>query len=452
MIRFKSIMSRIMFLHVIALVITAVLLPLLLYALVSSTATDLHRQTMRDRAESIVRYLRTSPDGRWSLDLPPGLRDQFSEVYGRYSYAILDGEGRVLFSSRKDQAAVFPSDARMPGVEFLEMRSGSRFISGVSLRSDIDGRGVWVQVAEDFAHRDVVIDDIVADFFQRVGWITLPILLLLLATDIIIFRRALRPLMQASERAQNIGPARTDLRLPIDRIPQEIVPLVHAVNQALDRLDHGFRVQREFTADAAHELRTPLTVLRTRLDTLEDQRIARALQADVEGMVHIVNQLLDIAELETFVIDPQEKADLHKVCAEVAEFIAPLALAQGKSVALLGAEAPVWIKGNEEMLRRAVRNLVENAIRYTPQGTTVEIAVGDGGTLDVLDQGPGIAETERELIFRRFWRGDRRRSGSAGLGLSIVRQIVESHSGTIAITTRPNGGAHFSLRFNRCDL
>ncbi|MEW6450507.1 MAG: ATP-binding protein [Pseudomonadota bacterium] len=451
MIRFKSIMSRIMFLHVIALVITAVLLPLLLYALVSSTATDLHRQTMRDHAESIARYLRTSPDGRWSLDLPPGLRDQFSEVYGRYSYAILDGEGRVLFSSRKDQAAVFPSDARMPGVEFLEMRSGSRFISGVSLRSDIDGRGVWIQVAEDFAHRDVVIDDIVADFFQRVGWITLPILLLLLATDIIIFRRALRPLMQASERAQNIGPARTDLRLPVDRIPQEIVPLVHAVNQALDRLDHGFRVQREFTADAAHELRTPLTVLRTRLDTLEDQRIARALQTDVEGMVHIVNQLLDIAELETFVVDPQEKADLHKVCAEVAEFIAPLALAQGKNIALLGAETPVWIKGNEEMLRRAVRNLVENAIRYTPQGTTVEIVVGDGGTLDVLDQGPGIAETDRELIFRRFWRGDRRRSGSAGLGLSIVRQIVESHSGTIAITTRPNGGAHFSLRFNRCD-
>lgn len=346
---------------------------------------------------------------------------------------------------------MFPSDARMPGVEFLEMRSGSRFISGVSLRSDIDGRGVWIQVAEDFAHRDVVIDDIVADFFQRVGWITLPILLLLLATDIIIFRRALRPLMQASERAQNIGPARTDLRLPVDRIPQEIVPLVHAVNQALDRLDHGFRVQREFTADAAHELRTPLTVLRTRLDTLEDQRIARALQTDVEGMVHIVNQLLDIAELETFVVDPQEKADLHKVCAEVAEFIAPLALAQGKNIALLGAETPVWIKGNEEMLRRAVRNLVENAIRYTPQGTTVEIVVGDGGTLDVLDQGPGIAETDRELIFRRFWRGDRRRSGSAGLGLSIVRQIVESHSGTIAITTRPNGGAHFSLRFNRCD-
>ena len=99
---------------------------------------------------------------------------------------------------------------------------------------------------------------------------------------------------------------------------------MQAVNQALDRLEAGFRVQREFTADAAHELRTPLTILRSRIDTLADRGISKALHQDIEGMARIVSQLLDIAELETFSIDPLEKADLRAICAEVAEFAAPL--------------------------------------------------------------------------------------------------------------------------------
>ena len=174
-------------------------------------------------------------------------------------------------------------------------------------------------------------------------------------------------------------------------------------------------------------------------------------RSDVENMARIVNQLLDIAELDTFEVDPQEKADLHAVCAEVAEFIAPLALSQKKNIALLGADGPVWIRGNAEMLRRAVRNLTENAIKHTPEGTTVEVIVGSDGTLKVIDEGPGIPETERELIFRRFWRRDRRRVDGAGLGLAIVRQIVERHSGTITVGITSTGGAQFTLQFVRCE-
>jgi signal transduction histidine kinase len=221
------------------------------------------------------------------------------------------------------------------------------------------------------------------------------------------------------------------------------------VNQALDRLEAGFRVQREFTADAAHELRTPLTILRTRIDALADQGVSKALHKDIDGMARIVNQLLDIAELETLSIDPLEKADLRAICAEVAEFAAPLALAQGKNIALSGSDGPVWINGNAEMLSRAIRNLVENAINYSPPGTTVEIVVEDGGTVRVLDEGPGIKADERELIFRRFWRRDRRRTEGAGLGLSIVQRIADAHAATISVENRPTGGAKFSLSFAR---
>jgi signal transduction histidine kinase len=291
----------------------------------------------------------------------------------------------------------------------------------------------------------------VEDFFKHVGWITLPILLVLLVADIAIFRRALLPLRQASDIAQHIGPARTDIRLPLNEIPSEVRPLVSAVNKALDRLDEGFRVQREFTADAAHELRTPLSILRARVETLDDPRIAEALHSDIEAMSRVVGQLLDIAELEAFTIDPSERADLQGACAEVAQFIAPLALGQGREIALLGATAPVWVKGNGEMIKRAIRNLAENAIRHAPKGTLVEFVVEENGTVKVQDRGPGISNEERELIFQRFWRRNRNQQGSSGLGLSIVQRIAELHGAAIDVQNRTTGGAQFSIAFPRAD-
>ena len=449
MISFKSIFSRIIFLHVIALVITAIVMPVVLYWFFKWAANDLHDQAMRDQAQLVAHYLGLRADGSWTLDLPPALEDIYSQAVGRYAYAVVDDAGRVLFSSSKDRSQIFVTDPRSSDISYLETRRGKAAISGVSLLKEVDGRKVWVQVGEDLAHRDVIVDDIVADFFKRVGWITLPMLLSLLAIDIVIFRRALRPLLNASELAKKINPRRTDIRLPLEEMPKEILPLVQAVNQALDRLEAGFRVQREFTADAAHELRTPLTILRSRVDTLADRGISKVLHKDIEGMARIVNQLLDIAELETFSIDPLEKADLRAICAEVAEFAAPLALAQGKNIALSGSDAAVWVNGNPEMLSRAIRNLVENAINYSPPGTTVEIVVEDSGMVRVLDEGPGIKEDERELIFQRFWRRDRRRTEGAGLGLSIVQRIADTHAATISVENRPTGGARFSLRFAR---
>ena len=449
MISFNSIFSRIIFLHVIALVITAIFMPLVLYYFFKWAANDLHDQAMREQAELVAHYLVLRPDGSWTLDLPPALHDVYSQAVGRYAYAVLDDSGRVLFSSLKGRSSIFSADPRSPDVAYLETRRGNAAVSGVSLVKEMDGRKVWVQVGEDLAHRDVIIDDIVADFFKRVGWITLPMLLFLLAIDIVIFRRALRPLLNASEMAKKINPNRTDVRLPPEEIPKEILPLVQAVNQALDRLEAGFRMQREFTADAAHELRTPLTILRSRVDTLADRGVSKALHQDIEGMARIISQLLDIAELESFSIDPHEKADLRTICAEVAEFAAPLALAKGKNIALSGSDAPVWVNGNPEMLSRAIRNLVENAINYAPPGTTVEIVVEGSGMVRVLDEGPGIKEEERALIFQRFWRRDRRRTGNAGLGLSIVQRIADTHAATISVENRPTGGANFSLSFAR---
>ena len=280
----------------------------------------------------------------------------------------------------------------------------------------------------------MLIDDIVREFFGRVGWITIPILLSLLVIDVSIFRKALSPLLKASDMAEEIGPERTDVRLPLEEMPSEIRPLVDTINQALERLERGFLVQRDFTADAAHELRTPLSILQARIDTIPDKAIAKELSRDIARMKRIVSQLLDMAELEAFSVGPGDSADLKAVCVDVAEFVAPLAVAEGKQILLEAPETPVPVNGNAEVLFRAVRNIAENAIRHTPKGGTVTIAVRPEGAVSVADEGPGIPLSEREQIFQRFWRKDRRGSSGTGLGLSIVRRIMDAHRGEINIS------------------
>ncbi|SEM64607.1 ATP-binding protein [Bradyrhizobium sp. OK095] len=432
---FKSLISRIVFMHIVAVAVVAIFLPLVLFWLLNSEVDQLHREAMRAQAEVLAERIVPQVDGTLTFNLPDSLRGLYSDAYGRYQYDIRDAEGRLLFSSHRLTGAA----ASAPRL--------SETISGAGVTRIIEGKTVRIQVAEDLAHRDVIIDDIISNFFRRVGWITIPIMLILLAIDIIIFRRAIAPLWKASEEASNIGPARTHIRLPTEQIPREIMPLVTAVNQALDRLEDGFRVQRQFTADAAHQLRTPLTILRTRIETLGDGAARETLHADIEGMSRIVAQLLEIAELDTLVLDPGETADLRAVCTEVVGSIAPFALAQHKDIALKGADAPVMIHGNSEMLQRAIFNLAENAIKFTAKDTSVDVEVGNDGSVRVRDCGPGITEAERELIFQRFWRRDRQRSDGAGLGLSIVRGVADDHAATVAVENLPGGGAEFTLRF-----
>ncbi|MGN6283811.1 MAG: sensor histidine kinase [Afipia sp.] len=404
---------------------------------------------MAAQIEMFARHLEPPSATGWSLRLPAGVRDQYSDAYGRYRYAILDSTGTVIFSSSAQKQPLFSFDLNATGIVPHKARTpgGAKTIAGASARKDIGGHPVWIQVAEELSHRDVIVDDVLANFLQQVVWLIVPVLLLLLGADIIIFRLAIRPLHRASDRAKHISPTRLDVRLPTDDMPPEILPLVEAVNQALDRLEQGFHSQREFAADAAHELRTPLAILRTRIETLPHSEASQALSRDSENMSRVVSQLLDATELETAVVDPESVADLYTVCVEVAEFIAPLALKRRKNIELIGVEEPVLVRGNAEMIRRALRNLVENALHHTPEGTAIEIIVGRDGSVSVIDNGHGVPPADRQTIFQRFWRKSSRTSGGAGLGLSIVKKIVDAHHGSVTVEDSPGRGAKFTMRF-----
>jgi len=281
--KFRSVVSRIIALHLLAIVVASICMPLALYMMLNYAAQELHHRALRERADEILRYLAREPDGTPQLSLPAVLAQFYSEAYGRAAFAVLDLGGHVLFSSAAGGGAIIRPRPQATPIEYFAVHRGGTNLVGVTITADIGGQRVLLQVSEDLEHRDVLIDDIVADFFTRVGWITAPILLLLLVIDVMIFRRELKPIVAASALAERIGPARTELRLPEEGMPQEVVPLVHAVNQALDRLEEGFRGQREFTADAAHELRTPLSQRKTVAVTGADHPVRVCGNADTLG-------------------------------------------------------------------------------------------------------------------------------------------------------------------------
>jgi signal transduction histidine kinase len=310
----------------------------------------------------------------------------------------------------------------------------------------LNGQILVLQVTRRVSPNSTALDALLYEWLGEYLPVTVPMLLALMAALVVTLRGALRPLDRLMRYARSITPAQTGVRLPTEDLPRELFGAVEAVNGALDRLDRGFRAQRDFLADAAHELRTPLAILAAHLDTMDDTPRKPMLRADVDRMARLVNQLLLVAQLEALTIHPDDKADLSALSTELASLLAPLAIRADRGVAVLNADYPVLVRGNRDALYQALRNLAENALRFTPAGTEIEIEVDRSGAVIVSDHGPGIPDAHREQLFRRFWRADRRQSGGAGLGLAIAHRIATAHAGQLTVSDNPGGGARFTLR------
>jgi signal transduction histidine kinase len=445
-VNFRSTFSQIVWLQVLAVAATSLIMPAAIYLFLERTVADYQVKMLRQREQVLLQAMTGSDGG--GIALPPSLTEPYAQEISGFAFSVTDAAGRVLISSAGDRRALSPPPSSRR-TEVFRHKTGKGAYVGVGVPEEFRGRPIWIQVEQNQDNPDVVLDDVVARFLPAVGWLSAGVLLFLLVADIVIVRRALKPIIGASGLAGAISPSRIGLRLPTLRMPKEILPLVEAVNQAFDRLEQGFRVQRDLTADVAHELRTPLAVVRMRAESLAEGTVRTRLLADIDVMARLVDQLLSVAELETLVIAPDEAADLRQVCLEVVEHLAPLAVQQGKAVELAAAGGGVWVHGRADLLFQAMRNLVENALRFSPTGATVTVEVEEAGRARVLDRGPGVPAELKDRLFERFWQGRRKERSAvregAGLGLSIVAQIAEQLGGEVSVEDRAGGGAVFVL-------
>jgi signal transduction histidine kinase len=266
----------------------------------------------------------------------------------------------------------------------------------------------------------------------------------------------LRPLRAVAADVQRRD-EQTLAALPTDGLPEEVSPLVVALNQLLDRLARSLDTQRAFVSDAAHELRSPLTALKLQLQMLrrapdEASRAAavEALAAGIDRSVRLVEQLLALARSEPGAPTPaMEPLDLAELVRQAAADTVPLAMARGIELELF-AHTPVSLRGDRTGLSVLVRNLADNALRYAPAGSRVELRVAEEGgvpTLVVDDAGPGIPPEDRERVFDRFYRRAGTDEAGTGLGLAIVRSVAQRHRAEVVLADSPLGGLRVTVRF-----
>jgi two-component system OmpR family sensor kinase len=248
--------------------------------------------------------------------------------------------------------------------------------------------------------------------------------------------------------------------LPDARLPAEVQPLVTALNDLLARLRAALERERAFLADAAHELRTPLTALHLQMEMLghargeaERQAAMTTLSAGVQRAIRLVEQMLAMARAEPRASPaPLLPVRLDALAREVVTDLVPLADARQIDLGMT-SEAPVTVPADADALRTLLRNLIDNAVHYSPPGGRVDVAVepaeaGRGARLAVTDSGPGIPASERARVFDRFYRRAGNASPGSGLGLAIVKTVADAHQASVALEDNPHGpGLRVSVTF-----
>jgi signal transduction histidine kinase len=339
--------------------------------------------------------------------------------------------------------------ARLPaGVRVARFRDfGTPGPEGETMISEVETPAGTAMIAGGGVNsRSITFSDYILYLFGN-SWQWVPVLgaaLALVGALLItpILLRGIRPTVEAAAR---IGPGDVDKRLPEEKVVKELLPLVRAFNDALDRLAAAFEQRRRFIADVAHELRTPLAVLNMHIEDLPSDGIKPDIQRTVFRLSHMVGQMLD-AERLSLRGRRKETVDLVALARTCTAEVAPLALANGYEMGFRAASERVLIDADPDAVARALGNLLGNAVAHGGGTGLIEVEVGADGSVEVCDEGPGVAASARERIFEPFHRERWDRDG-CGLGLHLVREIMRAHDGEACVVgTGP--GARFRLDFS----
>ena len=347
-------------------------------------------------------------------------------------------EARGLAAGEADQIVSFPT----PTVP----------IRVLSRRSYIGSQAVTIQVARSEAATRQQLRDLSLIFVFG-----LPLAVLVAGLGgYILARGALAPIEQMTERARTITAERLSDRLPVANPDNEMGRLATVFNETLGRLQQSFDEMRRFTADVSHELRTPLTAIRSvgevglrgHKDEAAYRAIIGSMLEEVDRLASLVDRLLTLSRAETRQATLSvDDVDVTLLAQDVVAHLGVLAEEKRQTIAVEPAASP-WARADRLVLRQALINLVDNAIKFTPPGGRIRIRLSETASealVDVIDSGSGVPAEARERIFDRFYREDGNDAGGTGLGLSLARGAVEALGGRLTLEQSGPGGSAFRV-------
>lgn len=455
----SSIRSRLLLWQISALLITALVVSTLTYRLALEGFNEVQDYGLEQIAHTVLRHDETpvpAPKGQPPQAPLPGYTTGSAELTppqesiaepaddepddGQFVSQIWSAKGDLIYSSVLDDGP--PLQA--PGFHFVAWEGHTWRVYTLPRET----RTVQVAVTRNERYRG---------FSSRVIWLLLPMGLLVLLLGVLIHEAVSRALRPLDRLRRDIGQREVaELHaVSLSDLPDEVAPLARTLNQLLARLDHLLAGQRQFLADAAHELNTPLAAIKLqaqlarRAQDAEREAALDDLDAGIERAIHLAAQLLQLARLEPDQRQPvQEAVPLDALVRQSVVAFSAAAEARHSDLGLVHSDA-VRTLGDRTALRAMLDNLIDNALRYAPPGSRIDVGLrqeGDEVLIDVRDNGPGIPPADRERVLERFVRLGTADVAGSGLGLAIARETAALHGGTLQLDETPGGGLTVRVR------
>lgn len=434
---------------------------ILLREYLESNVLDTQARRARQIADTLVVAVSRTGEGAMAREVEALYAPEANERFIR----ITRGDGHVVYASGEphdgsfDPATVPPPSLIREGMSLRResLPKGSVLIAALSNPGAAESRYV-VEVGVSTARTEETVHQVL--LMLAIG---LPVAVCVaVAGGFVLVRRALKPVDNLSQKAAAITQHNVSERLPVVRTGDELERLSVSLNLMISRLEDAINSSKQFVADASHELRTPLAVLRGELENLAQdlqlkphtrETLGSALE-EVDRLAEIVEGLLALSRLDTGEVKPDWlRFDLAELVATTADQMSLLAEDKHITVVCDCAER-VMVEGDQARLKQVVVNLLDNAIKYTPDGGRVRLKIAredSSAVLDVVDDGIGIPPEALPHVFKRFFRVDGSRSrdhgaGGAGLGLSIVKAICDAHGARVEVSSTPGQGSRFRVR------
>lgn len=383
---------------------------------------------------------------------PPSIRSavrsHFAEHPDSYGYVVVDSEGRVVDIMNQDLIPITLLESPIAAGDWVVRQPSTETVEAIASHVVERPEGayrVYFAIVDDPA--DLIGAEIWDEFFGHVWLPLIPTVVLLIGGALLMLRRDLAPVAAAAAWARQIRPERPTEPFRHDDMPAEIADLTDAVNRAVGRLNAELDNEKRRAAEAAHGLRTPVAVLVARLDSLPKDASFNQLRDDVKTLSRTVTQFLLSSGADRMEVAENDRVDLNHIAEETVKNLTPFAVLSGSEIILTPYPTECPVRGTADGIMLALTNLIENAV-FHGGGGAIEVKVGPGRMVSVVDSGPGLPKGGDDAMFEPFWRGAAAPKGGAGLGLAIVGRIQRAHGGRVEAANAPGGGAIFSLFYS----